>query len=99
MDGENCGTVGKFGTAMYYDVKCTKSLWGSHVVVYLTTSDTVTQLIICEIEVYEGLCAVTQLIICEIEVYEGLCFFTYLFGIYLVRYYLDPELCHAHYKI
>ena len=56
VDGENCGTVGKFGSAAYYDVKCSKSLWGSQVLVYLTTTGTVTQLIVCEIEVYEGLC-------------------------------------------
>ena len=54
VDGETCGTVGKFGSAAYYDVKCTTSLWGSHVLVYLATSDTVTQLTICEIEIYEG---------------------------------------------
>jgi hypothetical protein len=55
VDGANCGTVGKFGSAAYFDVKCTKSLFGSHVLVYLKTSDTVKQFIVCEIEVYEGL--------------------------------------------
>ena len=54
VDGETCGTVGEMGTAAYYDVKCTTSLWGSHVLVYLATSSTVTQFSVCEIEIYEG---------------------------------------------
>ena len=53
VDGEECGTVGTFGDSSYYDVKCSTGLWGSYVVVYLATSDAVTQLAACEIEIYE----------------------------------------------
>ena len=55
VDGEECGTVGTFGSASYVDVQCSSTLQGSHIVLYLTTSDSVTKLSLCEIEVYEGL--------------------------------------------
>ena len=55
VDGSLCGTVGSMGTASFVDVHCSSTILGSVVVVYLTTSESVTKISACEIEVYEGI--------------------------------------------
>lgn len=54
VDGGLCGTVGSLGTGTIVDVTCSATLEGSVVVVIITTSDSVTKISACEIEVYEG---------------------------------------------
>lgn len=54
VDGALCGTVGSMGSASFVDVSCATAITGSVVVVYITTSDTVTKISACEIEVYES---------------------------------------------
>ena len=54
VDGSLCGTVGSMGTASFIDVQCSSTILGSVVVVYITTTDTITKISACEIEIYEG---------------------------------------------
>ena len=53
VDGALCGTVGALAPTSV-NVECTSTLVGSVVVVAITTSDSVTKIYACEIEVYEG---------------------------------------------
>ena len=58
VDGSLCGTVGSMDSATFVDVECSSTILGSVVVIYITTSDSVTKISACEIEVYEGLSSI-----------------------------------------